>query len=323
MLIAMLPALATAAGPAGQIADGARCIVPAKAGGGFDLTCQLARDLLQSLQPPPAAAPLALVYQPGGIGALALAATVRQRPADPKALVAFSSGSLLNLAQGRFGAYGVDDVRWLAVLAVDYGVVAVRHDSPHQSLGQLMAALRERPDSVVFGASGSIGSQDWMKAALLARAAGVSHKELRFVAFEGGGDAMAALAGNHVHVFAGDAAEVAREVDLGAKLRLLAVLSDRRLPGRWSSVPTATEQGYNIRWPILRGLYLGPGVSAADHAAWTATFDRALAQPGYAAALARVGLHPGAKSGTELDGLARTEVDRFRRLAAEFGLNPR
>ena len=40
-------------------------------------------------------------------------------------------------------------------------------------------------DDASVGAGGSVGSQDWMKAALTARIAGVSHKAMRFVAFEG------------------------------------------------------------------------------------------------------------------------------------------
>ena len=43
-------------------------------------------------------------------------------------MVAFSGGSLLNLS-GKFGRYGVDDVRWLATVGTDYGMIAVRADS--------------------------------------------------------------------------------------------------------------------------------------------------------------------------------------------------
>lgn len=235
-LLSLISALAQAG-----VVEGARCIAPAKPGGGFDLTCQLVRDVLQKSGQ--TRAPLPIIYQPGGIGALAFNSSVTQRPTDGQTIVAFSSGSLLNLAQGRFGPYTERDVRWLAAIGMDYGVIVVRRDSPFQSLTQLMTALRETPNRIVFGAGGSIGSQDWMKAAMLARAAGVSHKVMRFVAFEGGGEALTALRGDHVQVLAGDAAEVARQMDQGASVRVLAVLSAKRLPGRWAQIPTAKEQG--------------------------------------------------------------------------------
>jgi putative tricarboxylic transport membrane protein len=298
--------------------DGARCVVPAKPGGGFDLTCQLARDSLQAAGL--TRTPLQIGYQPGGIGALAFRSTVNQTPADARTVMAFSSGSLLNLAQGRFGPYQPSHVRWLAAVGMDHGVVAVRRDSPYRTLGQLLEALRARPEAIVFGAGGSIGSQDWMKAALLARAAGVGHKAMRFVAFEGGGEALSALKGDHVQVLAGDAAEVGQHIDKGFNVRVLATLSEHRLPGRWSAVPTAKEQGYDIRWPILRGFYMGPGVAERDLREWADTLGRALQHPAAASALARSGITPAWVTGAELDRLVQTQVAQYREQAAAFGL---
>lgn len=298
--------------------DGGRCVAPAKAGGGFDLTCQFTCNVLMAAGL--TQQPIAINHQPGGIGALAFKRAVQQQPPDGQTVVAFSSGSLLNLAQGRFGPHGPDDVRWLAVLSMDHGVVAVRRDSPHKTLGQLLDALRAQPKAVVFGAGGSIGSQDWMKAALLARAAGVSHKEMRFVAFEGGGEALSALTGRHVQVLAGDAAEVGRYLDQGAEIRVLATLSAQRLGGRWANVPTAREQGFDVRWPIVRGLYMGPRVSDRDLREWSDSLARAMAHPTVARELASVGMEPAWVTGPELQRLIQAEVVRHKQLAAEFGL---
>ena len=98
-----------------------QCVVPAKAGGGFDLTCQLVQALLASVSAPPA-----IVYQPGGIGALTYSEVVRGQRTQPRELVAFSSGTLLNIAQGRFGPWRPERLRWVAGLALDHGVVAVK-----------------------------------------------------------------------------------------------------------------------------------------------------------------------------------------------------
>lgn len=301
--------------------DGGRCVAPAKPGGGFDLTCQLTRDMLQSAGG--GRVPLQIVYQPGGIGALAFKSTVNQRPPDGKTVVAFSSGSLLNLAQNRFGPYSASDVRWLAALGMDYGVIAVQRDSPYKTLGQLTEALRSNPAGMVFGAGGSIGSQDWMKAALLARAAGVSHKVMRFVAFEGGGEAVSALSDNHVQVLAGDAAEVGQQIEQGAAVRVLAVLSDKRLGGRWSGTPTAREQGFDIQWPILRGLYMGPGVPEKDYKEWADALARAAGQPAMTRALARAGLEHGWIAGPALEHTIQQQLAHYRELASEFGLGPK
>jgi putative tricarboxylic transport membrane protein len=183
-----------------------------------------------------------------------------------------------------------------------------------------MLALRESPNRIVFGAGGSIGSQDWMKVVLLARAAGVSHKAMRFVAFEGGGDAMAALRSDHVQVVSGDTAEVARQIEQGAMVRVLAVFSDKRLTGRWAATPTAKEQGFDILWPVLRGIYLGPGVSDRDFRDWSEALGRAAAHPGYPLQLAKAGFQPGWLLGLALEEQIKLQMETYRQLAAEFGL---
>lgn len=319
--IAVCIGLATSPGSArGAALDQPECIAPAKPGGGFDLSCQLAEQVLRDAQRLRGA--WQTRYLPGGIGAVAWQHVQQRRPADGHALVAFSGGSLLNLAQGRFGPYGAGDVRWVASLGIDHGVLAVRRDSPFRSLADLVTALQRNPAGVVFGAGGTIGSQDWFKTALLARAAGVSHKTLRFVAFEGGGDAFSALQGGHVQVVAGDAGEVGQMLAAGAPIRLLAVLSGERLAGRLAAVPTAREQGHDLRWPIVRGFYVGPQVSDADYHAWAEAFASAMAAPGYAARRAALGLIGPSLTGTELQAEVEREVARYKALAREFRLAP-
>ena len=298
--------------------DKTECIAGAKPGGGFDLTCKLAQSALHDGKY--IKDPMRVTYMPGGIGAVAYNAVAAQRPADSNTIVAFSGGSLLNLAQGKFGKYTESDVRWLAVVGADYGAVIVRKDSPIKSLKDLADALRADSTKVVFGAGGTIGSQDWMKAALTARAAGLNHKKMRFVAFEGGGEAISALQGGHVHVYSGDAAEAAAQIKAGANIRVIAVMSDKRLPGELANVPTAKEQGFDVDWPIVRGFYMGPKVSDADFKLWSDTFDRMMKTREYAKLLESRDLYPMAMTGAELDAYIKRTTQQYRKVAEEFGL---
>lgn len=311
---------ATALVPAMAQAEPRRpeCIAPAQPGGGFDLTCRLAQTGLRESKV--LDKPMRTVYMPGGIGAVAYNSIITQRPADGGAIAAFSSGSLLNLAQGKFGKYSVNDVRWLAAVGADYGVAMVRADSPHQDLQSLMAAFKADPSKMVLGAGGSIGSQDWMKAALTARAADVDYKKMRFVAFEGGGEAVTALRGGHIQAFMGDAAEAVTMLEGGAPIRVLAVFHSERLPGRLANVPTAAEQGFNIEWPIVRGFYVGPKVSDADYNWWKQAFDKAMATPEFGKAQAQLGLMPFNKTGAELGDYVKARTQHYGELAKSFDL---
>lgn len=294
------------------------CVAPAQPGGGFDLTCRIAlngfakTDIMNE--------PMRTVYMPGGIGAVAYNHIVAQRPADPNAIVAFSGGSLLNLAQGKFGRYNVDDVRWLAAIGSDYGVAIVRDDSPYKDLNSLMEAFRADPTKVVLGAGGSVGSQDWMKAALTAKAADVDYKKMRFVAFEGGGEALTALRGGHIQAYMGDAAEARTMLDGGAPIRVLAVFNDERLPGSMGNIPTAKEQGFDIVWPIIRGFYVGPKVSDEQYQWWVQAFDKLMQTPEFAELQEQQGLFPFNKTGAELDTYVKERVQFYTELADSFGL---
>ncbi len=297
--------------------DKPECVAPAKPGGGFDLTCKLAQSGLQDTKL--INEPMRVTYMPGGIGAVAYNAIVAQRPADGNAIVAFSGGSLLNLAMGKFGKYNENDVKWLAAIGTDYGMVAVRADSPFKTMRDLMEALKKDSTKVVFGAGGSVGSQDWTKAALIAKAAGVDPKSFRFVAFEGGGEAFTALLGGHVQVVSGDASEATSQLEAG-KIRVLAVLAEQRLPGQLASIPTAKEQGYNVSWPIIRGFYMGPKVSDADYKHWVDAFGKLLATKEFAKLRDERGLFPFSKTGADLEAYVKKTVPEYKKIAAEFGL---
>jgi len=316
-LIAAAFVFAATAASAGPL-DKTECIAGAKPGGGFDLTCKLAQSALHDGKF--IADPMRVTYMPGGIGAVAYNSVVAQRPDSANTIVAFSGGSLLNLAQGKFGRYNENDVRWLAGVGTDFGAVVVAENSPYKSLKDVLAAIKADPTKVIFGAGGTVGSQDWMKAALTARSAGVNPKSMRFVAFEGGGEALTALQGGHIHVFTGDAAETSQQIKAGSKVRILAVMADKRLTGDLANIPTAKEQGADVEWPIIRGFYMGPKVSDADFAAWTSTFTKMMATPAYDKLRTERGLFSFAMTGPELDAYVKKQVAQYRTLVAEFGL---
>ncbi len=312
--VALIGAFSSVAGPL----DKTECIAPAKPGGGFDLTCKLAQSGLSDGKF--IADPMRVTYMPGGIGAVAYNTVIAQRPDAANTIVAFSGGSLLNLAQGKFGRYNENDVRWLSAVGTDYGAVIVSENSPFKTLQDVMTALKADPSKVVFGAGGTVGSQDWMKAALTARSAGVSPKTMRFVAFEGGGEAITALQGGHIHVYSGDAAEAHQQLKAGSKIRILAVMNDKRLPGDLANIPTAKEQGADVVWRIIRGFYVGPKVSDADYKVWADTFSKMQATPAFAKLQGERGLFPFALTGKELDTYVKQQVNDYRKLVAEFNL---
>ena len=292
-------------------------IAPAKPGGCFDLTCKLAQsglkdtDLLK--------APMRVTYMPGGVGAVAYNKIVANDSANNDAIVAFSTGSLLNLAQGKFGQYTEKDVRWLAAVGTDYGMVAVNAESPYKTLADLVAALKADPKKVSFGAGGSVGGQDRMQTAKLAKAAGIAPKNMTYVALEGGGEAVTAVLGNHIQVVSAGIAEMGPHIESG-KVRVLAVIAKERLAGKLADIPTAKEQGYDVEWPVIRGYYMGPKVSDEAFNWWKGRFDKMLADPKFAELRSQRDLLPFAMTGSELEEYVLQQTEAMRTLSLEFDL---
>lgn len=292
------------------------CIAPSKPGGGFDMTCKLAQaglkdhGLLDS--------PMRVTYMPGGIGAVAYNAIASNRRGEPGTLIAFSGASLLNLALGKYGRYDENAVQWLTTIGTDYGTLAVREDSPFKSLDDVIQALKKDPKSITVGGGGSIGGQGWAKIALLAKAAGVDPRELRYAAFEGGSEHYMALMGKHVDLVTGSASEI--RAQRGNKIRALVVYSEERLPGELADVPTAKEQGYDIQWPLIRGYYMGPEVKQEELDWWKAAFAKLQSSEEFQQYLQDRDVLPLNVTGQALNDLVKKQVEDYRKLGEEFGL---
>ena len=256
---------------------------------------------------------------PGGVGAVAYNKIVANDRDNGDAIIAFSTGSILNLSQGKFGKFTEKDVKWLAGVGTDYGAIAVNADSPIKDLAGLVTELKKDPKAISFGAGGSVGGQDWMQTAILAKAVGVKPSDMTYVAMEGGGEAITAVMGNHITVVSAGIAEIMPQANAG-KLRVLAVFADERLGGTMTDIPTAKEQGYDVTWPVVRGYYMGPDVSPSAYNWWKEAFDKMLVDPKFAEIREQQELLPFSMTGDELQAYVYKRTGELRELSAEYGL---
>ncbi len=173
----------------------------------------------------------------------------------------------------------------------------------------------------MIGSGGTVGSQDWMQTALIAKAAGINPRDLRYVALEGGGEIATALLGGHIQVGSTDISDSMPHIQSG-DMRLLAVFSEKRLDEpEMKEIPTAKEQGYDIVWPVVRGFYLGPKSQRRRlRLVEKNAFDKLLASEDFAKLRDQRELFPFAMTGPELDTYVKKQVADYKVLAKEFGL---
>jgi putative tricarboxylic transport membrane protein len=256
---------------------------------------------------------------PGAGGGVAFAHAVAQRSTDPNVLIAASPATTLRLAQGQFGHLQAADVRWIGAIGAEYGIVAVAADAPWRTLSELLHDWAQRPDEIVVSGGSAVVGQDHMKILLLGREAGIDPLRIRYVPFDGGGEALTALLGGFVQVFSGEASEVESHLETGA-VRVLTVLSPEPLDGLLAGVPTASEQGYDVEWVTWRGFYVPGGLSDAEYQAWVERLQAVAGSEAWATARAQARLRPYFLVGEPFEAFVMRQVDSFSGLARELGL---
>lgn len=299
---------------------GASCIAPANPGGGWDLTCRAAADAFASIEP--GAPRMQVTNMPGNGGGIAFAHVADDLRGNGSVVVAASPSTLLGIAQNHYGRLTERDVRWIAAVGAEKSVVAVSADAPWRTLRELVTAWRASPDAITIGGSSAIGGGDHMKVLLLARAAGIDVQRVRYLPLDGAPEAMRLLRAGSIQVYPADVSKILRQAERG-ELRVIAVLGDSRAAGALAGVPTAREQGYDVVFPIWRGLYAPPGISDSAYQRWVRHVDAMRQSPEWKAMLARNGLTPFYKSGADFEKFVAEQTAAFRAVSREIGITPR
>ena len=236
--------------------DHLRLIAPAAPGGGWD---QTARVMQQVVQRTGTARTVSVENVPGAAGLIGLARFVGAERGNGDALLV-SGLIMLGAIVTQRSAVTLDDVTPIARLTGEYEVLTVPAESPFRTLNDLVQALRQRPESISWG-GGSAGGSDQILAGLIADAVGVAPRRVNYIAFSGGGEALAAVLGGQVSVGINGLAEFAAQIEAGT-VRPLAISSAERLPGL--DIPALREQGVDIEFENWRSVVAPPGIDAAD-----------------------------------------------------------
>ena len=317
--VAALAVLAAAPAAAQDFDPGpTECIAPANPGGGWDFTCRQVGKTLQDLGL--ISGTMQVTNLTGGSGGVAYAEVTGKRNEDNNLIVAASSATSTRLAQGAFPGASMDQVRWLASVGADYGIIAVAADSPVQTLPELMDQVKSDPSSVSFAGGSAVGGWDHLKILIAARAAGIDDvRSVKYVAFEGGGEAITQLLAGSVQAFSGDASEAKGFVDSG-DVRVLAVLAPERMPGEFGEFPTAKEQGIDAVGANWRGFYAPGDMSEEAYDYWVDAISTLYASDEWKGIMEANGLAPLDLQGAEFESFVQGSVDEIEGLSREIGL---
>jgi tripartite-type tricarboxylate transporter receptor subunit TctC len=210
-----------------------RIVVPFAAGGVGDLTARaVATGLAARL-----GQPVVIDNRPGAVGVVAADAVARAEP-DGHTLFLMSNGTAVTASLFKALPYDtVADFTPISTLGVFDIAVLVPADSPHRTLGQLLAHARAHPGQLNIG-SINTGSTQHLAAELFKSSAAI---DAQVVPFNGTPALITALRGRQVDVGVEILGPTLPQVRAGA-LRVLAVASEQR-SATLPDVPTAVESG--------------------------------------------------------------------------------
>lgn len=228
---------------------------PSGAGGGWDKT---ARSLAKVLgETKLVDQTMTVENKPGGGGTVFLAEYVTKDKNDPYKLFVSSPPILINnLKKEGNSPYGYKDVTPLAQITKDYGAIAVAANSKYNDLHSLINDIKADPSKVTLAGGSAPGSMDHLISVLPAFRSGVDPKTVKYLSYDGGGEAIAALLGNNADAIGTDISSLGSYLKAG-KIKILAVTSDERIGGDFKDVPTLKELGIDAEFTIWRGV-LGP-----------------------------------------------------------------
>lgn len=294
------------------------CIAPADPGGGWDFTCRQVGKTLQDE---------GLIKQTmqvtnlsGGGGGVAFAEVVNKRNTDNDLIVAASSATATRLAQGAYPGNTMDQVRWLASIGADYGVIAVAADSDINTLPELLDLIKSDPASAPVAGGSAVGGWDHLKVLMAAKAYGIDDvRSIKYVAFDGGGEAVTQLLAGFVRAFTGDLSEAKGFVDSG-DIKVLAVLAPDRLEGEFAGFPTAKEQGVDVIGANWRGFYAPGGMSDDAYAYWVGQIGTLYASDEWKNVMATNGLAPLDLQGDAFQEFVAKSVNDIQTISKEIGI---
>ena len=288
-----------------------RIVVPFAAGGVGDLTARaVATGLAARL-----GQPVVIDNRPGAVGVVAADAVARAEP-DGHTLFLMSNGTAVTASLFKALPYDtVADFTPVSTLGVFDIAVLVPADSPHRTLGQLLAHARTHPGQLNIG-SINTGSTQHLAAELFKSSAAI---DAQVVPFNGTPALITALRGRQVDVGVEILGPALPQVRAGA-LRVLAVASEQR-SATLPDVPTAVESGVKgfvaTSWNAL----------AAPARTPRAVVDRlqrevvaTVATPAVQQQLRAFNVEPRTSTPKQAAALLRADIERWRAVIERAGI---
>ncbi|HEX7052631.1 MAG TPA: tripartite tricarboxylate transporter substrate binding protein [Burkholderiales bacterium] len=236
-------------------------IVPAGSGGGADQMARFIQGMVAKHNLMKQS--MVVINRSGGAGAEGFLDVKNSRGDPHKIIITLSNLFTTPLATGV--PFNWRDLTPVKMMALDEFVLWVNSDKPYKTSKEFIAAAKKAgPGKFKQGGTGS-KQEDQIISVAIEQSTGA---KFTYVPFKGGGTVAVQLVGNHVDFSVNNPIEAVAHWRSG-KLRPLCVFDAKRMPYKdkitstqaWADVPTCKEQGLDVEYIMLRGIFMPGGVS--------------------------------------------------------------
>lgn len=320
--LALAAAAAAAAGlPAPLLAqeaiDRVHFLVGFGAGGGFD---QTARGTMEALQRSGLVQNVSVENRTGGGGSVVIAHLVETAARQQNTLMVNGTSIVIRSLNREFSQTFRDVTVVNTITAEVYGVL-VAGNGRFADVEALSAALRGNPRAARFGGGSPRGGIDHLAASLYLKELGADARQLQYVAYDGGGRALAGLLGDEVQVLVMPYTEALTQIRSG-QVRLLGLMSEERLRDV-PDVPTMAEKGLpRVVMYNTRAFFMAPGTPPARVRAYADLMERLVATPAFEEVRARFGWNVFFRRGEAAEQFFVEHERQLRAMLVDLGIIP-
>jgi putative tricarboxylic transport membrane protein len=239
-----------------QVVDSIHFLIPGGAGGGWDGT---ARGTGEALTGAGLVGTASYENMSGGGGGKAIGFLIENADSNHGTLMVNSTPIVIRSLTGVF-PYNFSDLTLVAGTIGDYAAIVVGKDSPVNSMADLIAAYDADPSATAIGGGSVPGGMDHLVAAMVMEAAGKDALGVKYIPYDAGGKAMAALLSGEIAALSTGFSEA---VDLASagEVKIIGITAGDRVAAAPDAM-TMQEQGIDTTFVNWRGFFGAPGMPA-------------------------------------------------------------
>ncbi len=266
-----------------QVVDSIHFLIPGGAGGGWDGT---ARGTGEALTNSGLVGTASYENMSGGGGGKAIGYLIENAESNHGTLMVNSTPIVIRSLTGVF-PHNFRDLTLVAGTIGDYAVMVVGKDSPINNMADLVAAYDADPNATAIGGGSVPGGMDHLVAAMVMEAAGKDALNVKYIPYDAGGKAMAALLSGEIAALSTGFSEAVDLANAG-EVKILGVTAPERVDAA-PDAQTMMEQGIDTTFVNWRGFFAAPGLPDDKLSAYQMALEKMYETPEWEAIRAQNG----------------------------------